>query len=209
MILTARLLLAFSLLLTANTFANSDESAAQLRKQLDAMNTLQGSFTQTLFDEKGTKLEESKGTFALQRPGKFYWKTESPFPQLLVSNHKTIWLYDPDLETVNERPFSDDLQQTPALLLSEDVEKLRKNFTVNRKTPVSKTEHFTLTPKVTDGLFQQLTLVFVAGELKEFRIQDSLGQISHFTLQQVERNQTIAAELFNFTPPPGVEILRD
>lgn len=205
----SRLLFAFSLFLSANAFANSDQSAAQLRKQLDAMNTLQGSFTQTLFDEKGTKLEESKGTFALQPPGKFYWKTESPFPQLLVSNHKTIWLYDPDLETVNERPFSDDLQQTPALLLSEDVETLRKNFTVTRKTPDAKTEHFGLIPKVTDGLFQELTLVFVSGELKEFRIQDSLGQVSHFTLQQVERNQAIAADLFNFTPPPGVEILRD
>lgn len=206
---TTRFMFAFSLFLTANAFANSDQSAAQLRKQLDAMNTLQGSFTQALFDEKGTKLEESKGTFALQRPGKFYWKTESPFPQLLVSNHKTIWLYDPDLETVNERPFSDDLQQTPALLLSEDVEKLRKNFTVNRETADAKIEHFTLTPKVTDGLFQQLTLIFVSGELKEFRIQDSLGQISHFALHQVEKNQAIAADLFNFTPPPGVELLRD
>lgn len=205
----SRLLCAFSLFLSISAFASGDQSAAHLRKRLDAMNTLQGSFTQTLFDEKGTKLEESKGTFALQRPGKFYWRTESPFPQLLVSNQKTIWLYDPDLETVNERPFSDDLQQTPALLLSEDVEKLRKNFTVSRKAPDAKTEQFNLTPKVTDGLFQQLTLTFVAGELTKFRIQDSLGQTSHFALQQVERNQAIAADLFNFTPPPGVEILRD
>lgn len=189
--------------------ANSDQAAAQLRKQLDAMNTLQGSFTQTLFDGKGTKLEESKGTFALQRPGKFYWKTESPFPQLLVSNHKTIWLYDPDLETVTERPFSDDLQQAPALLLSEDVEKLRKNFTVSRKVSSKETEQFDLTPKVTEGLFQQLTLIFVSDELKEFRVQDSLGQTSHFLLQQVERNQAIAQDLFNFTPPANVEVLRD
>lgn len=187
--------------------AEQDQSAAKLRKYLDAMTTLQGKFSQTLLDEKGEQLEESQGTFALQRPGKFYWKTEAPFPQLLVSNSKTIWLYDPDLETVNVRPFSNDLQQTPALLLSEDINKLRQNFTVTHKAGDASTNRFTLVPKVTDGLFQQLTLVFVGEELKEFHIQDSLGQLTQFMLSDVKRNQSIAPTLFEFTPPPGVEIL--
>lgn len=205
----ARVLLAVCALLSVGALASADEDAAFLRKNLDAMSTLQGKFSQTLFDEKGEKLEESTGSFALQRPGKFYWKTEQPFPQLLVSNNKTIWLYDPDLETVTERPFTDDMQQTPALLLSEDIEQLRRNFSVSRKVTNTRDEIYTLTPKVTDGLFQQLTLVFSAGELKEFQIQDTLGQASHFLLTQVERNQKISPKLFNFTPPQGVEILRD
>ena len=205
----SKILLATYVLSSVLVFANTDEDATFLRKNLDAMSTLQGNFSQTLFDEKGEKLEESTGSFALQRPGKFYWKTEKPSPQLLVSNNKTIWLYDPDLETVTERPFTDDMQQTPALLLSEDIEQLRQNFTVSRKVTNTNDEIFTLTPKVTDGLFQQLTLVFSAGELKEFQIQDSLGQVSHFRLHQVERNQKISAKLFNFIPPQGVEILRD
>src|SRR5690606_11740012 len=202
-------LLMFCVLMSTVSVADQDESAKRLRKQLDAMTTLQGKFSQSLFDEKGEKLEESQGSFALQRPGKFYWKTEQPFPQLLVSNNKTIWLYDPDLETVTGRPFTDDMQQTPALLLSENIEKLRQNFTVSRKVTNTRDEIFTLTPKVTDGLFQQLTLVFSAGELKEFQIQDTLGQLSHFLLSQVERNRKISPQLFNFTPPQGVEILRD
>src|SRR5690554_31891 len=205
----SKILLAMCVLSSAVVFANADEDATFLRKNLDAMSTLQGNFSQTLFDEKGEKLEEGTGSFALQRPGKFYWKTEKPFPQLLVSNNKTIWLYDPDLETVTERPFTDDMQQTPALLLSEDIEQLRQNFTVSRKLTATNDEIFTLTPKVTDGLFQQLTLVFSKGELKEFQIQDTLGQVSHFLLRQVERNQKISAKLFNFIPPQGVEILRD
>lgn len=202
-------LLMFCVLMSAVSVADQDESAKRLRKQLDAMTTLQGKFSQSLFDEKGEKLEESQGSFALQRPGKFYWKTEAPFPQLLVSNNKTIWLYDPDLETVNERPFSNDLQQTPALLLSEDIEKLRQNFTVTHKAGDNNSHRFTLTPKVTDGLFQQLILVFAGDDLKEFRIQDSLGQVSQFTLSNVKRNQPVAATLFEFTPPPGVEVLRN
>ena len=185
-----------------------DQSPGQLRKQLDAMNTLQGSFVQTLFDKAGKKQDESKGTFVLQRPGKFFWKTETPAPQLLISNQKTIWLYDPDLQTVNERPFSDDLKKTPVLLLSEDVDKLRKNFTINRSI-ADKAEKFSITPKVTEGLFQELLLVFVDNQLTEFSIRDSLGQLTHFALTNVKRNQAIDENLFNFVVPAGVDLIKN
>lgn len=196
------------LIFTAFAAHADDQSPAQLRKQLDAMNTLQGSFVQTLFDKAGKKLDEQAGTFVMQRPGKFFWKTETPVQQLLVSNQKTIWLYDPDLQTVNERPFSDDLKKTPVLLLSEDVDKLRKNFTINR-TQADKAEKFSITPKVTEGLFQELLLVFVDNQLTEFSIRDSLGQLSHFALSSVKRNQTVDESLFNFAAPPGADVIKN
>jgi outer membrane lipoprotein carrier protein len=195
-----------------NAFAEAQDdkrSAEQLRKLLDAMSTLQGKFTQTLYDNKGEELEQSSGTFVLQRPGKFYWKTEQPYPQLLVSDHQTIWLYDPDLEQVTVRPVGDDLQQTPALLLSESVEKLRASFTITRQAEKNQPERFTLTPKDPKGLFQQLTLVFVNAQLQEFHLQDNLGQLTHFALREVEGNQKVDDTLFHFTPPPGVDVLHD
>ena len=190
--------------------AADDQAAAQLRKQLDAMNTLQGDFVQTTYDKKGEKQEDpSSGNFMLMRPGKFYWKTLKPGPQLLVSNNKTIWLYDPDLETVNERAFTDDLRETPALLLSSDIEQLRKSFTVTRDEKETTAEKYTLTPKVTEGMFQHLTLVFKANQLTEFAIQDSLGQLTRCVLSNVQRNKTLPEEQFFFVPPEGVEILKD
>lgn len=189
--------------------AADDQAAAQLRKQLDAMNTLQGDFVQTTYDKKGVEQEASSGNFMLMRPGKFYWKTLEPMPQLLVSNNKTIWLYDPDLETVNERAFTDDLRETPALLLSSDIEQLRKSFTVTRDEKDTSAEKYTLTPKVTDGMFQHLTLVFKANQLTEFAIQDSLGQLTRCVLTNVQRNKTLPEEKFFFIPPEGVEILKD
>lgn len=202
-----RLMTALLVIASINVHAD-DQSPAQLRKQLDAMNTLQGSFIQTLFSKEGKKQDEQKGTFVMQRPGKFFWKTETPAPQLLVSNQKTIWLYDPDLQTVNERPFSDDLKKTPVLLLSEDVDKLRKNFTINR-TQADKAEKFSITPKVTEGLFQELLLVFIDNQLTEFSIRDSLGQLSHFALSNVKRNQVVDENLFNFVAPAGADIIKN
>lgn len=197
------------LVLSQSLWAADDQAAIQLRKNLDAMNTLQGNFTQVIKDDKGEIQEESSGEFMLMRPGKFYWKTIDPMPQLLVSNNKTIWLYDPDLETVNQREFSDDLRETPALLLSEDVEKLRKNFSISVQEKNGGIEQFTLTPKVTEGLFQQLVLVFTAGQLSEFVIQDTLGQVTRCALSNVKRNQILPEEKFFFIPPTGVEIIKN
>ncbi len=204
-----RFILSFSLLVTLSADAADDQAAVQLRKQLDAMASLQGDFAQTLFDQKGKKQDESKGTFIMQRPGKFYWDTKSPAPQLLISNQKTIWLYDPDLQTVNVRPFSDDLQKTPTLLLTADVESLRKHFSIKRSEQPNKAEKFTLTPKVTEGLFQQLTLVFLDGMLSEFNIQDTLGQVTQIVLSNQKRNQPVDENLFNFVPPAGVDIIKN
>lgn len=197
------------LILAVATHAADDQAATQLRKHLDAMNSLQGDFVQTTYDKQGAEQETSSGNFMLMRPGKFYWKTLEPMQQLLVSNNKTIWLYDPDLETVNKRAFTDDLRETPALLLSADIEQLRKSFTVTRDEKEKAAEKYTLTPKVTEGMFQHLTLVFKAGQLTEFAIQDSLGQLTRCVLTNVQRNKTLPEEKFFFIPPEGVEILED
>lgn len=186
-----------------------DQAAVQLRKLLDAMNSLQGNFVQTTYDKDGAEQESSSGEFMLMRPGKFYWKTLDPMPQLLVSNNKTIWLYDPDLETVTVREFTDDLRETPALLLSADAEQLRKQFSVTRDNSNKVSDAFTLTPKVTDGMFQHLTLVFSDGQLREFSIKDSLGQVTRCALSNVQRNKPLAEEKFYFQIPEGVEVLRD
>lgn len=205
----SRIVFGIALLLSITAHAADDQAATQLRKQLDAMNTLQGDFVQTTSDKQGQEQDASSGNFMLMRPGKFYWKTLEPMPQLLVSNNKTIWLYDPDLETVNIREFTEDLRETPALLLSADIEQLRKSFSVTRDQKDASIEKYTLTPKVTDGMFQHLTLVFKGGQLSEFAIQDSLGQLTRCVLSNVQRNKPLPEEQFFFIPPEGVEILND
>lgn len=197
-------LLALGLGVQANT-----GDVEQLRKLLDGMSSLQGEFTQTLYDNQGAKLDESHGSFVLQKPGNFYWKTEQPYEQLLVSDQKTIWLYDPDLEQVTVRPVGEDLQRTPALLFGSDLDKLREQFAVSLKKGANQQQSFTLVPKAQEGLFKQLLLVFVEGQLQEFHIQDNLNQATHFVLRKARSNQPVDAALFQFVPPEGVDVLYD
>jgi outer membrane lipoprotein carrier protein len=207
--LFVRIFASVLILLSVSANAADDQAAVQLRKLLDAMNSLQGDFVQTTYDKTGVEQETSSGKFMLMRPGKFYWETREPMPQLLVSNNETIWLYDPDLETVTIREFTDDLRETPALLLSADAEQLRKQFSVARDEKNTAANSFILTPKVTEGMFQHLTLVFKNDQLVEFAIKDSLGQMTRCVLSNVQRDKPLAEEKFFFQVPEGVEVLKD
>ncbi|WP_111643022.1 outer membrane lipoprotein chaperone LolA [Marinimicrobium alkaliphilum] len=195
------------LLLTLPALAQS--AAEQLRDRLAATDSMRGDFEQTLMDSDGTLLDDSSGEFAVQRPGQFYWHTREPYEQLLVSNHEVVWLYDPDLEQATLRQFTEDVQRTPALLLSGDLEKLQDNFVIERLPDENDRSAYLLSPTEREGLFQELTLVFNADVLTEIRLEDSLGQISVFALSPAQRNQPIDAALFEFEPPEGVDIMTE
>jgi len=197
----------FLILLTGPVYAQS-EAAADLRQRLDAMDTLAGAFTQTLLDEEGELLEESRGSFAMARPGKFDWHTLEPFEQRLISNRDKIWVYDPDLEQVTVRQVDERMRQTPAVILSEDMQALNESFTVTRETRQALT-FFVLTPKNNDDLFARLELGFDGQLLREIHIHDNLDQLSLFKLEDLTRNSELDQSRFEFQVPEGVDILTD
>lgn len=200
---------ALSLLLVSGVlYAGPVEEARDLRERLDAMTSLQGTFEQIMTDLEGTVLEDSEGDFAMMRPGKFDWHTREPFEQRLVSDHDTIWLYDPDLMQVTVRDFDDGLQETPALILSDELAELSERFEIGRREDGDRTI-FALVPREDEGLFRSLELVFEGELLREIRMYDNLDQISRFELSNLRRNETIDESRFTFQPPEGVDVLRD
>lgn len=203
---------AFSIVLFLFSFfvhAEAESPIAKLQHKLQNMVSLQGDFSQALYNAENKLLgEKNSGTFLLQRPGRFYWKTILPFEQLLVSDQETIWLYEPDLDQVTVRPFTDDLQQTPALLLSNNTNKLQASFNVTYKT--QKTfDVFTLTPKEEGQLFSSLQMQFTGEFLTAMTINDSLGQQTVFTLSNTKINHPMDESLFSFSIPEGVDVMID
>ena len=167
------------------------------------LNTFFGTFQQILVDDKGVVLQESSGDFFLQRPGYFRWETKEPFPQLLVSDLQSIWLYDPDLEQVTVREYDDRLSATPALLLSGDLSQINQHYLIEQQTD----KRYLLTPRVAHELFNELTVAFSDGQLSEMALHDALGQVTTFRFIDGIYNQVIPQTLFEFTPPEGTDLI--
>ncbi|PZW71466.1 outer membrane lipoprotein carrier protein [Pseudomonas sp. URMO17WK12:I1] len=203
-------LMLLAILTTASLFAHADDEAAvkRLTELLNQAQTITARFSQLSLDGSGTQLQETAGELALKRPGLFRWHTDQPMEQLLVSDGKQVWLYDPDLEQVTIQSLDQRLTHTPALLLSGDVSQIRENFEITFKEGGSVVD-FILKPKAKDTLFDSLRLSFRNGVLNDMQLIDSIGQRTNILFMSVKMNQPLDDKQFRFDIPEGADVIQE
>ena len=189
--------------------AHADQaSVGRLSQLLDKAQTLTARFSQLTLDGSGTRLQETAGNMSLKRPGLFRWHSAAPQEQLLVSDGKQVWLYDPDLEQVTIRKLDLRLTQTPALLLSGDISKIESSFDVTSKDAGNVVD-FVLKPKTKDTLFDSLRLSFRNGVINDMQLIDGAGQRTNILFFNVKLNEPVAASQFTFQVPKGAGVVQE
>lgn len=180
------------------------EPVADLHKALAATRAISGDFTQTVTNRNG-KTQTSSGSFAILRPGKFRWNYKKPNEQLIIGDGKQVWLYDPDLQQVIVRDVSHALESSPAALLSGD-NNLDKRYTLKALPARDGMDWVEAAPKQSDSNFNKIRLGIAGGEIRRMELDDSFGQTTRVEF----RNQSGKADAsqFSFTPPKGVDVVR-
>jgi outer membrane lipoprotein carrier protein len=190
------------------------DAVAQLKQFAASSQQAQAQFTQTVTSPDGKKVRKSAGSLAFSRPGKFRFEYKTPMPQLIVGDGQQVWLYDPDLQQVTVRPMSQAMGATPAALLSG--QSLERDF-VLKALPSSTAstaqgadagiEWVEALPKVKEGSFQSVKVGFRAGQLVTLEVLDGFGQRSKLEFSAFNP-ANVSAQMFVFTPPAGVDVLR-
>lgn len=204
---TRILSLTTALLMLVGTPAFAASDAEQLTILLKRMTSLDADFQQRILDARGSRLQEVSGHLSLSRPGKFFWKTEDPFPQTVVSDGESLWLYDPDLEQVTVQQVQDQQQGTPAMLLSGQLDQLQERFTIQLTRDADQFQEYLLIPKGQESLFEELRLSFVKQELATLLLTDSLGQRTSIELFSTRLNPSLPDSHFSFKIPEGVDVI--
>ena len=197
-------------LLMLLTLASSG-ALAQARAQFDTftqgLKTLDGGFTQTVYDQKGRVKESSAGKVSMSAPNLFRWQYVKPYQQLIVADGKTVWIYEPDLQQVSKRPQGVEEQSSPLAALV-DRSKLDSQFNVAEGGQGSGLEWLTLTPKSKAGAsFDNARLGFGQRGLAKIVITDGLGQRTEMNFGTWKRNGRVPASSFRFSPPKGVDVI--
>ncbi|QJI28650.1 outer membrane lipoprotein chaperone LolA [Pseudomonas sp. ADAK18] len=203
-----RMLLLPALALTALSAQADPASVASLTNLLEQSKTITARFSQLTLDGGGTRLQETAGEMAVQRPGLFYWKTDKPNDQTIVSDGQKVTLWDPDLEQATIKKLDPRLSQTPALLLSGDVSQISKSFDITSQQ-ASGVINFTLKPTTKDTLFDSLRLSFRNGVINDMQLIDSVGQRTNILFSGVKANQPVAASKFKFDIPKGADVIQE
>lgn len=182
----------------------------QFKSFVSTTKSAKGAFTQRLVKREGeastaNAANQSTGSFSFARPGKFRWKYEQPYEQLLQSNGERLYIYDKDLNQVTVRKLGDALGSSPAAILfgSNDLE---KNFTLKEAGTRDGMEWLEAVPKAQDTTFERILIGLRDGVPAAMELQDSFGQITSLSFTRFEKNPSLPAGSFAFSVPKGADV---
>lgn len=206
-----RVLAVIILLFLSLTAVAKDSKAAlkDLVETLDRIETISGTFVQYSVDQRGVRIQESRGELKAERGGNFYWRTFEPLEQIVASNGEKVTVYDPDLEQATVQAMGAQVLTTPAVLFSGDTQKIGELFDVELSSFKEEVRQFSLKPKGQDSLFEKLKIRFRGQNVSELRITDALGQESTMSFIQTQVNLKLPKDAFVIDLPPGTDIIRD
>ncbi len=183
---------------------------AGAREQLQAftkgLKGLDGQFSQQVFDQRGKQKEASTGRVAVSAPRLFRWEYAKPYPQLIVADGKTVWVYDPDLQQASKRPQGVEEANSPLAILL-DPARLDRDFVVREDGARDGVEWMKLTPRNGEAAFKSARLGFAKGGLAKMEYVDALGQRTVIGFGQWKRNPAFAKGTFVFVPAKGVDVI--
>ncbi|TDR32321.1 outer membrane lipoprotein carrier protein [Hydromonas duriensis] len=161
-----------------------------------------GSFTQKVIGKSGSAKKVSSGTFIFARPGKFRWTYTAPYEQVLVSDGKTLSIFDKDLNQVTKRSLGSAIGSSPAAILFGGKD-LSANFTLSDGGSADGRAWVTAVPKSKSGNFTKVNIGMRNGLPDAMELYDTLGQVTVLNFSGISKNSGAPASTFNFVAPAG------
>jgi outer membrane lipoprotein carrier protein len=169
--------------------------AERVNAYLRGLTTLQSNFTQVTFNADRTRMMEARGTFYVQRPGRFRWEYAAPNRQVIVADGNRVYLHDLELDQVSHRSQAKALEGTPALLLSGGGP-IQENFEAEPIESSDGRDWVELVPKQKDTEVVRIDLGFGGKDLDSMIMVDSFGQETRLDFTGTQRNPKLDPGLF-------------
>jgi outer membrane lipoprotein carrier protein len=193
------------LIATGNAHASGVD---RLNQFMTSTVTATGEFEQRVFNRDRKLVQQSRGTLAFARPGKFRWTYSKPYPQVIVGDGARVWVYDEDLNQVTVRKLGQALGATPAALLAGSNEAL-KAFVLKDEGTRDGLEWVEAIPRDKESGFERIRLGFGFSGIERMELVDAFGQTTELRFTGLRRNPRVDPALFTFSPPKGADVVGD
>lgn len=187
------------------TFAGSvwadAKAVAELQRRLDQVSQYSADFEQTVRSSKGKEIQKGSGKFQVKRPNLFRMDTRSPQENLIVSDGKDLWFYDPFVSQVTVNTVQDAVNNTPFVLLTSNDKNHWNQYDVTQNV-----DTFVLKPKSKKSNLRQFDVrIDQSGLLKGFSTIELDGQSNLYVLRNITTGG-VSSDLFKFSVPKGAEL---
>lgn len=189
------------------------------------INDFSAAFSQTAHIASLNRSKEGHGKVTVrlkaEKPAAFRWDYIEPEEQHIISNGVKLWVYLPENNRVMISDVAEQLKNgDDPLLFLRSLDNLERHFALSIPAPARAEDGaylLTLTPKEESAYVSTLTLHIPEGVVQKscterfpiagVTILDPNGNTTALTFSKVEVNTHPAAKRFNFSIPPGVEIV--
>ena len=189
----------------AMVFAASAQE--QLRAFVATVTAATGSFSQYTVNNQGRTQPAQTGVFSFQRPGKFKWAVQKPYEQLVVSDGRQVFQFDPDLAQVTERKVDAAIGTSPAAILFGSGS-LEQSFDVSALPSKDGIDWLRAKPRTADAGFSRVDIGMKDNLPVRVELLDSFGQITRVDLSGIAANPQLPAKEFQFVAPKGVDVVK-
>lgn len=179
----------------------------QLRAFVTAVTSATGSFSQYTVNDQGRTQPAQTGVFSFQRPGKFKWAVQKPYEQLVVSDGRQVFQFDPDLAQVTERKVDAAIGTSPAAILFGSGS-LEQSFDVSALPAKDGVDWLRAKPRTADAGFSRVDIGMKNNLPVRVELLDSFGQTTRVDLSAIQANPQLPAKEFQFTAPKGVDVVK-
>jgi outer membrane lipoprotein carrier protein len=192
------------------------QTAAEIARRVQAFyettKTFQARFEQTYTVKVQNVKKASLGTVSFEKPGRLSFRYDKPNGNRVVSDGKVTKVYERDNQQLYVTKVHKS-QYPAALAFLMGTGKLEKDFTLKLLDPAQmKMEGgwvLECKPKEATPAYEKL-LLYVDGQTSQVRralILDAQGNRNRFDFSSPVVNKPIPKDEFEFTPPPGTNIL--
>ncbi len=197
--------LLFAFIASLSMPAWAEDAEQRLKAALKNMDNLSAEFKQTLLDEDKNIVQQSSGTLALQRPGKFAWIYTEPFEQRIIADGSELWVYDVELDQVTVKPMDESISNAPIMILMKESD-VTQQFNVIEVGQRKFLFWIELEPQAKDLEYQRIFIGLEDGNVRAMELQDQFGQSTQIVFDNLRVGVVHNPATFRFVPPDGVDV---
>lgn len=196
---------------TSTDLTQTTSPAQKLTQKLAHIQNFYAQFTQITTHTSSHNITSTKSTghLWLKRPTYFKWAIKNEFSsQLILSNGKKLITYDPDLQQVTYQKIPHNINTTPYLiLLNSNADTLTKSFNITLITQTNIQDYQLKPLENSNTPIKCVNIFFKKQQLIGLKILTQTSDIIHITFNKID-TKMIPLNIFKFTPPKGVDILK-
>lgn len=188
------------------------EVAGRVQARYEGVRDLEARFTQkstsVAFGGAGQEMR-ARGIARFAKPGRMRWTYEEPEPSVVVSDGKTLWIYDPVAKEAQEFPVGEGFLSGTAVQFLLGEGDILGAFEVRAEGCGTAAVRLRLRPRA-DASYESLELMVApgTGDVRETAVVDLFGNRTDVIFESMRSNLKLDPAQFRFEAGPGVRVLR-